>query len=71
MSDIKEDPHPTFPSLHETPQRESDDVGRRGLYEHVKNKDVWYFLYSRGLRSRIEVNVRRSADAEEATSEWR
>jgi hypothetical protein len=63
VSDIKEDPNPTYPSLLKSPSRESDKVGRRGLYEHVKNKDVWHFLYSRGLKGRVKVITRRSADA--------
>ena len=58
-------------SLHESLPRESTEGGRRGLYEHGRNKYVWYSLYSRGYRGRMKVNVRRSADAEEAMREWR
>jgi hypothetical protein len=51
-------------SLLKLPSRESEEVGRRGLYEHVKNKEVWYSLSKQSLGSRIKVNKRRSADAE-------
>ena len=37
LNDIKEDPDTSYPSLHELISRGPDNVGRRGLYEHVKN----------------------------------
>ncbi len=39
LSDIKEDL-----AFLESPMREPDKVGRRGLYEHERNKNVWHLI---------------------------
>lgn len=35
-----EDPDPTYQAFLESSQRAPDNVGRRGLYEHGKNRDM-------------------------------